>query len=109
MADKDKPRVVEAAGMASNRMHAGLGRKIEAAMNAVTGEIEKEVKAIWEDTNQPEEQRREKVAALMDVENIRARKIAARKRVKDEVAAAAAAQLAAELEKQAQAAAAKKE
>lgn len=105
MADKDKPRVVEAAGMASNRMYAGLGQKIEAAMNAVTGEIEKEVKAVWEDASQPEEQRREKVAALMDVENIRARKIAARKRVKDEVAAAAAA----ELEKQAQAAAVKKE
>lgn len=75
------PRIVEAVGLATARP--GLGLAIEAAMGAAIGELEAEAKKIWEDEGIAEVEKNRLIAELMSPKSQIARKMAARKRVKD--------------------------
>lgn len=75
-----------------------LGKRIEAAMSAVIGEIEAESNAIWRDAKLTAEQKKERIDAINAPAAVLARRLAARDKVKAEVAKEnAAARAAAEL------------
>ena len=78
MSEKVKPVIVSATGSTSGLGIGVRGQLIEEAMSKAVYAAEKEAQAIWEDTSLPEEERREKVAAIMSPDAIRERKIAAR-------------------------------
>lgn len=76
-----KPTIVAAVG--STSLGPGLGAEIEAAMSKAHLDAEVEAKKIWEDASLKIEDKRAQIAKIMHPDAIRARKLAARKAVKD--------------------------
>lgn len=74
----DEPTIVAAAGSTSPIGRGYRGNLIEQAMAAAVHTASEEARAIWEDPAIEMEDKRQRIAAIMSDDAVRARKLAAR-------------------------------